>query len=135
MPIAAVILIVIVFVVTDSIIVWAVISSATSMIRSLTHSFPAMPVSEPCVRQEFSSLRMGLTKFDNSVHITIDRDYLHVEPAAILRWMGVKAMSVKRSEIMIPDGKPRGVIGKALEVQIRKSRVWLPAWCIEELRK
>lgn len=135
MPAIAVILIVVVFVVMDSIIVWAVISSATSMIRSLTDKFPAMPATEPWVRREFSSVRMGLTKFDNSVHITIDREYLHVEPAAILRWMGVQAMSVKRTEIVIPEGEPRGIFGKGMQVQIGKTRMWFPAWCIEELRK
>ncbi len=135
MPTTAVILIVVMFVVMDSIIVWALVSSAVSQIRSITDKYPAMPVREPYVRREFSSLRMGLSKFDNSVHITIDRDYLHVDPAAILRWMRVPAMSVPRSVFRIPDGAPRGFLVKGMEVQIGTARVWIPAWCIDELRK
>ncbi len=135
MPTIAVILIVVMFVVMDSIIVWALVSSAISQIRSVTDKYPAMPVREPYVRREFSSLRMGLSKFDNSVHITIDRDYLHVDPAAILRWMRVPAMSVPRTGVSIPDGQPRGFVVKGMEVQIGTARVWIPAWCIDELRK
>lgn len=110
------------FVVVDFIVVRMVLRAGWSTVAD---GFEARPVRPDAVRREFQSFKFGTYKFGHCVHVAVDEEYLHLLPAAVLRWAGIRAVSIPWGRIALErEGANR------VKVRIGKTHVTGPAWCL-----
>jgi hypothetical protein len=135
MPARYIILLVLGWLIFDTMIVCAIVSSAMAPIKNLAFAYPIMPMHEPNTRRKFQTVRVGMAGFGKCVHFTIDQEYVHVDPAMIARWFGFRAMSLPR-KLIVPTGKEPGFQTRGLvEVQVGKAKMWIPGWVVGEIQR
>jgi hypothetical protein len=100
MSIAIIVAFVVVF---DVIIITLVMRALASAVKPLGEEFPAVEPAPAAVRRRFQSLKIGLINLGWSVHIAIDRGYLHLRPARLVRIMGFPALSIPWSAITVVE--------------------------------
>ncbi|MBX3386603.1 MAG: hypothetical protein KF768_08530 [Phycisphaeraceae bacterium] len=74
-----------IFVVVDTVIVWAIFTSLRGDWKSLERQFPPRVVSGTAVHRRYQSISIGMYNLGWSVHLTADEQCLHVHPTAYLR--------------------------------------------------
>lgn len=122
----AVVAIVVVLVTTDIIIVGALFGSLRStMWKPLSDAFPARPPAADAVRKEFQSISIGIFNLGLCAHLTVDDEYLHIDPAAFLRWFRMTGMSIPWESVR---PKKRSRFFKQVTVRIRNADITGPAW-------
>lgn len=122
----AVIAIVVVLLSTDFIVIGALFANLrSSMWKPLSDAFPARPPAPDAVRKEFQSLKMGILNLGGCAHLSVDDEYLHIEPAAFLRWFRMVSMSIPWEAVRV---KKRSKSGKSVTVRIRNVEVMGPGW-------
>lgn len=94
MPPWVVALLIALFILIDLVVMRAVISMATDPIRKLGKRYPPQQPLPGHIRHGFQSLKVELLNMGQSVHLTIDERWLHIEPALVLRWIGVPSCSI-----------------------------------------
>lgn len=122
-----IILAVLLFVIFDGVLMWALFGHLRSSIwNPLADRFPHRNPAPDAVRRDFQSLSVGLFNLGWMIHITVDDECLHLEPCAICRWIGLKSMSVPWDEV-----RPvrRSVTGWWATVRIGNTTMRGPAWC------
>lgn len=63
-------------------------------IGPLESRYPAREPAVDGVTRSFESIRLGIVNMGGSVHLTVDEWGLHIRPARMLRWFGVRGASV-----------------------------------------
>lgn len=124
---AVIILIVLVVTLFDGLIVWALFAHLRSSIwNPLAERFPHRNPAQDAVRKDFQSLSVGLFNLGWMIHVIVDDEYLHLEPSAICRWIGLKSTSVPWDEV-----RPvrRSATGWWATVRIGNTTMRGPAWC------
>ncbi|MBL8746732.1 MAG: hypothetical protein JNK58_10300 [Phycisphaerae bacterium] len=122
----AVVLLVVVMLATDFFIIGALFSSLrATMWKPLSDAYPPVPAKSDAVRREFQSIQMGLFNLGMCVHLAVDSEHLHIEPAAMLRFFRMTGMSVPWSEARVVR-RSRG--NKWITLRIRKVEIKGPGW-------
>jgi hypothetical protein len=93
----------------------------------LPRSFPPQPPRDDALRRTFQSFRLGPCNFGYCVHVAVDEEHLHLEPARFLRWLGALPASVPWAAITL-TGPPRRGWRKA---KIARQDLMGPDWCLE----
>ncbi|MBX3318063.1 MAG: hypothetical protein KF902_14500 [Phycisphaeraceae bacterium] len=114
------------FVVVDTIVVWAILRACGEMLKQLGAGHPAVEPEAGAVRKEFQSFKIGLMNMGYSIHVTVDASYLHLDPSLTARWIGMPRMSIPWSEVRLVR---RGRFGT--QVKIGRQTVYGPRWCLE----
>jgi hypothetical protein len=96
--------------------------------NKLARDHPAVEASPDAVRREFQSFKMGMFHLGLSVHVAVDDRYLHLAPAAIIRWFGAHPMSVAWGAVEVAG---KGVTKSVMRVTIDKVHVCGPSWCLK----
>lgn len=92
----------------------------------LSARYPRREPAPDAVRKNFQSFKFGLVNAGLSVHVAVDEHYLHLYPAAILRWAGVRAASVPWSAIQL-----KGKWGPYRRAKIDGIDISGPRWCLD----
>lgn len=121
-----IIALIVVFVVVEPIaILWAVMRFGW---RPFAEDFPAQHVDEHAVRKRFQSFRLGLLNLGFSIHVAVDERHLHLEPAAWMRRLGARAVSIPWDSISVVK---RSRTGAWMTARIGKHTLMGPTWCLE----
>jgi len=104
-------------------LVWAMVNGQWA---PLAARFPAVPIAPDAVRRDFQSYRVGLTNLGGMVHTAVDGSHLHLLPARLGRWCGMRAASVPWEAI-----EPIRLRGKRqAQVKLGGETVVGPAWAL-----
>ncbi len=93
---------VVVIVLVDGMVIGSLFSMARGSLKELSKAFPGVAVvdgegvdgGQGSGGKRFCSIRVGMMKLGSCVHITVDRDHLHLEPTRLARWMGLSRVSI-----------------------------------------
>ena len=95
--------------------------------KPLEKKFPPQALGEDSVRKDFQSYRIGVFNLGYSVHTTADDMHLHMEPAKVLRWLGMGPVSIPWDAMLAKRTR-----GKSwAEVKIGSHSLWGPRWALE----
>lgn len=76
-------------------VVYALLRGPVQDVFNRLHvKFPLQPIGAQAVHRNFQSVKKGIVNLGFCVHFAVDDQYVHVKPAALLRWVGAKASSV-----------------------------------------
>ena len=86
---------IIIFCVFDTIVVVTIMVGAVRMTwNPLQDRHPAREPRADAVSRNFQSFRFGLVNMGGMVHVSVDEGHLHLNPAAFIRRMGARPVSV-----------------------------------------
>lgn len=114
-----------VLVAVDLAVVGAVFSMCAAALRPLREAFPPVEPLPSAVHRRFQSFGFDLMNFGMCVHVAADERWLHLRPARIARWAGLRDMSIPWEAITLEK-----VRGKSAVAKVRSTRVRGPAWCL-----
>ncbi len=129
MPTWAIILLVVcIMVPVDIAIVYALLRGPVDEIFNALHKrHPPQEIGTGAVRRDFQSVSKDIINMGLSVHFAVDDAFVHIMPAAVLRWCGAKASSVpvqlvreKRASARLP------------EITFGEVTLRAPAWVLQE---
>lgn len=123
---AAAILIVSGFLTVDAVIVAALMVGVGNMMAELVRAFPPQEPAADAVRRRFQSFQIGLVGCTWSIHVAADDRFLHLRPARIVRWFGVRPLSIPWDEIKV---RGKGFFG-FVRTTVRGVKIEGPAWCM-----
>jgi hypothetical protein len=95
--------------------------------KRLAAAHPAVEPAPDAVRRRFQSFKMNLLNLGLSVHVAADERYLHLSPAAVIRWAGARPMSIPWESIEVLG---HGITSRSVRTRIDGITVWGPAWCL-----
>jgi hypothetical protein len=117
---------IVVFVILEPVVIlWAIVRFGWAPIHE---KFPAREPGADAVRRGFQSFKVGILNLGFSIHATVDAHYLHLEPAAYLRWARARTVSIPWDAISI---EKRSRSGRWITVKTDKWTIMGPAWCLE----
>jgi hypothetical protein len=117
---------IVVFVVLEPIVIlWAIVHFAWAPIHT---KFPAHEPGADAVRRGFQSFKVGIMNLGFSIHATVDEHYLHLEPAAYLRWASARTASIPWDAMSV---EKRSRTGRWITVKAGKWTIMGPAWCLD----
>lgn len=125
-----IILLVCVFLFMDAIIIGAVFHFVGAAARELAKRFPPVEPAPGAITKRFQSIRIGTMNFGGCVHITRDDHHLHLRPARLARWAGLRDLSIPWPSIRI-DAQALAKKGRTVSVKIDRDDMLLPRWCVE----
>ena len=126
MPLWQIITIGVVFVMVDIVVVGAVLAGVAGSIKELAARFPSHSIKPDAVRRNFQSVAFDALNLGGAVHLAADDEHLHVLPAAVSRWIGVKPLSIPWTEIRVTK---RG--RRTSTAQIGPTTFVAPNWCLD----
>ncbi len=120
-----VITLIVVFAVAEPVVIlWAIMKFGWG---PLANDFPHQPVDGQAVRKRFQSFRLGMLNLGFSIHVAVDERHLHLEPAAWMRKLGARPVSIPWERIeVVKRGK-----GAWMTARIGPYTLAGPAWCLE----
>lgn len=125
MPQAVIItLVVVAFAVVDGFIVWGLLRS---MWGPWQQKYPAQPAADDAVTRDFQSFKFGMMNCGYSIHVSVDDHFLHLAPAAFLRFFGLRAFSIPWEDIEVTRHRGRG---KWIDAKVGINTIRGPAWCL-----
>lgn len=122
----SIILLVAVFLVTDFIVVGAVIHSAGRTLREVCAAFPPTPRSADAVERRFQGFKFGMVSLGFSVHAAVDERALHLTPTRLARWIGMTPMSIPWAAF----SKVKPSLGE-MKAVVAGVEMAGPKWCME----
>lgn len=120
-------LLVAVIVVTDLMIVGAVLSSVGGSLRKLAAQYPPSPPLPGAVRREFQSMRIDMCNLGYSVHIEVDERCVHLYPSATMRLLKLPGASIPWGAFS--NVKPKGK--HYATAHLAGADVMLPLWAMQ----
>ncbi len=125
---AVILLIVCIMVPVDLAIVYALLRGPVDDIFNALHKrHPPQEIGTGAMRHNFQSVKKDIVNMGWSVHFAVDDAFVHIMPAAVLRWCGAKASSVpvqlvreKRASARLP------------EIAVGEVTLRAPAWVLRE---
>ncbi len=116
-------LILVIDLVVMSVLVRAIVSTNW---EPIVQRYPAVEPLPGSRRWNFRSFQAGgMLNMGWSVHVMSDADFLHLRPAKLLRWMGMRGASVPWDEVEVRERKRR-----TLSVRIAGIDLKGPAECL-----
>lgn len=109
----------------DLAIVGTVLTMCAAALRPLHTAFPPVEPAPDAVRRRFQSFGFDMMNFGGCVHVAVDERHLHLRPALLARWFGLRDMSVPWGSIALEKVK-----GKSAVARVGKTRLRGPAWCL-----
>lgn len=107
----------------DLLVVYALVRAGWA---ELVQGFGYVEPEPGAVRRRFQTFKAGLYNFGWLVHVAVDENYLHLYPAAIVRWAGARPASIPWGCIaVVKPGK------RMTKVKIGKATIIGPTWCLE----
>jgi hypothetical protein len=107
-------------------ILWIMFSAMRWLWNPVMAVFPPVEPAEESMSRKFQSFSLGLLNLSMSVHATVDADYLHLQLAGYLRFLGATNASIPWSVM----GPPRpGFLG-SMTVMVNGSALSGPKWCL-----
>lgn len=96
-----IVLLVLVILLVDGVVIVSLFSMARGPLTELSRAFPGVAVVDGegvdgggSGGKRFCSIRVGMMNLGSCVHITVDRDHLHLEPTRLARWLGLSRVSI-----------------------------------------
>ncbi len=129
-----VVLIVVFFIMEPIVLIWAIVRVGWSQ---LAGAFPQREVEDDAIVRRNQSFRVGLMIFGFCIHVAADQRHLHLEPAALLQWLGAQPASIPWEAITPHKRLRRGRIKARIEPgTTRRSGPRIgglvgPSWCME----
>jgi len=119
-------LLVVVFIVTDIVVVGAVMQMVGQSLKRLRAQFPPIPRNANAVERRFQSFKVGMGSLGFSIHAAVDENALHLTPTTFARWIGMKPMS-------LPWGAFKSVkpVMGGVSASIAGVTIVGPKWCME----
>jgi hypothetical protein len=100
----------------------------------LARRYPARPDLAGAVRGRYESFRLGrFTRIGHGMHITVDEEHLHLDPIALLRWVGARRISLpwaRMTDVRPAPGRLGAPADGMIAVTIDGRRIAGPAWCM-----
>ncbi|HYD00223.1 MAG TPA: hypothetical protein VEB22_03275 [Phycisphaerales bacterium] len=109
----------------ELVVMGAIISFCTQVVRPLAAAYPAVEPAADAVRRRFQSFSFDFVSFGRCVHVAVDARYLHLRPASLARWLGMRDMSVPWGAIAVKKMRRRSAVAS-----LGKTTVRGPAWCL-----
>lgn len=109
----------------DLVILGAIFSACAGALRPLSEEFVPVEPAPDAVRKRFQSFGFNLVNLGGCVHVAVDERWLHLRPARVARWFGMRDMSIPWEAIELER-----VRGKSAVAQVRGTSVRGPAWCL-----
>jgi hypothetical protein len=103
---------------------WAIIAVAW---KPWMRAYPPQEPAPDSVRREFQSYRFGVLNFGYCIHTEADESYLHLTPAAFLRFFGAGPISIPWTSVRLLHQSRRGRWATA---RIDGKTVMGPAWSL-----
>ncbi len=126
MSTTTIILLVAVFLITDIVVVGAVMQMAGQSLRKLGGAFPSIPRNANAVERRFQSFKVGMVSLGFSIHAAVDENALHLTPTTVARWIGMKPISLP----WYAFERVRPVMG-GVSASIAGVGIVGPRWCME----
>jgi hypothetical protein len=131
--------IVVVVLLIDFVVVWAVLSMVRdSFFEPLHRMFPPRAMLEAAVEKRFQSMSSGMVNMGGCMHIAVDAEHVHVAPAWAVRRLGGRAFSVPLAEVSVND---RAKLARAkwgwwpVAGRFGTVEVSAPAWMFREVSR
>lgn len=128
MPTGTTVALIVIFVLADFVFVGAVIAAMMNGVKEFAARFPARPHAPGAVRREFQSIGIDYYNLGFSVHITVDESCLHIEPAWLMRRLGMPRISIPWEAIEL---KKRGGTILPAVAKVGKTTLKGPDWCLK----
>ena len=93
--------------------------------NSTMRTWPPRDPAPDAIRRNFQSFSLGLINLGWSVHVAADKEFLHLRPATLVRWLGAASASIPW-QAMQPLGGRRGTA-----VRLGHHTMIAPRWCVE----
>lgn len=128
----AVTILVAAIVLTDLMIVGAVLSAVGSSVRETGKEFPPVQPAADAITKAFQSFKLGMLGLGKCVHVSVDDQYLHLRPAMLARWIRVPPMSVPWAQVQVTGSTlaSRLKLGKSLKAKLGTLDIEGPQWCL-----
>ncbi len=98
---------------------------------TLAEKFPPQPVAPDAVRRDFQSFSFDFYGFGGCVHAAADSAHLHLFPAAFLRWLGCRPMSIPWDRIALKSRRRSKARAAVAGITLKG-----PAWsCASPIRR
>jgi hypothetical protein len=120
---------IIIFCAIEAIVVGSIVIGAVRMTWGpLQQRYPGCEPQADAISRNFQSFRFGPVNLGYMVHVSVDEGHLHLHPAAFIRRLGARPVSVPWGSVKI---KKRSRNGKWIDAAIDGRPVKGPAWCLE----
>jgi len=106
-------------------LIWAIMRNAW---KPLMVKYPAQEHGEDAVTRNFQSFKFGLISMVCCIHVTVDENCLHLNPARLVRYFGAGPISIPWDSLQDFKRKPGS---RWAEIRMDRTRVMGPAWCLE----
>ncbi len=133
MSTVAITIIVVAIVLTDLMIVGAVIRAVGSEMREVSKQFPPVAPAADAITKDFQSFRLGMMGLGKCIHVSVDDQHLHLRPSMFARWFRVPPMSVPWAQVQVigPSALSRRLkLGKSLKAKLGTLDIEGPQWCL-----
>jgi len=111
---------------------------ARGLIRSHLHRlFAACPPHTPlpgAIHRRFQSFSIGIVNLGGSIHVSADSDHLHLNPAMLVRWFGMKPVSIQWEAIAVDPVKRSFTNAATIRIDGASWTMRAPRWCLELAR-
>lgn len=94
--------------------------------KPLENAYPARAPASDAVVRSFQSVRVGLFNLGWCMHLAADEDHMHMTPAAVLRAIGLRPISIPWDEVAVKNASRSG---SWVTLRIRNIDVQGPGWC------
>jgi hypothetical protein len=111
----------------DLMVVGAIFYAVSQAVRDLASKFPPAEPRPEAVRRRYQSFKVGLVNLGWCIHVAVDERSLHLTPARVARWFGMRAMTVPWESI---EYLGKAAIGSSVRVRIAGEEIHGPAWCL-----
>ena len=95
------------------------------MWHPVMRQWPPREPAPDAVRRNFQSFSLGLVNLGLSVHVAADEDYLHLQPASLIRLMGAVSASIPWTAMEPMSGR------RGTAVKLGTHTFVGPRWCME----
>jgi len=109
----------------DLMVLGAVAAMCAAAVAPLARAYPPVEPSREAVVRRFQSFKFDLLSYGGCVHVAADEAHLHLRPARIARWFGLRPMSIPWAAVTLERVKGKGAVAR-----IGKTVVRGPAWCL-----
>lgn len=139
MGVGGVMMIVVVVLLIDFVVVWAVLSMVRDgFFEPLHRQFPPQAMLEGAVEKRFQSMSSGMVNMGGCMHIAVDDAHVHVAPAWAVRRLGGKSFAVPLAEVRV-DSDAKHVRAKwgwwPVAGKFGRIDVNAPAWVFREVAR
>ena len=105
---------------------WVMATAMRWLWNPVMAPFPPVDPAEDAVRRACQSFSVGLMNLSLSMHVAVDLDYLHLNPASYLRACGARGASIPwdACEPSAPS------LGGLHTVRLNANTITGPSWCL-----